>query len=150
MKYLVVSLLFLLVARPAYARPVNPPDATEPQAPRWASERWIIFAAHIVASEARGVPQADVVVACTIVRDIERGWHPWAIRGRWFGWGRPDAKDIGAVRDALITGGCDEVPIYRYVGNFKDVQYWRSIGFAGSGPLDLYVGRRGQSVVGVP
>ena len=133
------------------AMPVNPPSTHfEDVKPLWATERWVDFASHIVASEARGVPQADLVIACTMVRDVEKGWYPWALRSRWFGWGRPDAKDIRAVEDSLTQGGCDEIPDYRYVGNFRDVQYWRSIGMIGEGPFDLYVGFRGQAVVGVP
>lgn len=127
--------------------PLSPPEP--PALPIWATEAWMDFAAHIVASEARGVPQADIVVACTMVRDIDRGWHPWSLQDRWFGWGAPDAEDRLAVRRALEEG-CDEVPVYRYVGNFRDAQHFRAVGMAGKGPLDLYLGPRGQAVVGVP
>lgn len=65
-----------------------------PRAPYWATERWQDYAAHIVASEARGVPAADIVIACTILRDVERGYHPWRLHpGRWKGYGTPDARD---------------------------------------------------------
>lgn len=134
------------VCRAEFAFP-QPPEP--PPLPNWATESWQDFAAHIVASEARGVPQADIVIACTILRDIERGWHPWALRNRWFGYGAPDALDRLAVESAL-TGGCVDVPVYRYVGNFRDAQLWRSRGMAGAGPLDLYIGYGGQAVVGVP
>jgi len=123
--------------------------------PQWASEEWVEFAAHIVASEAAGVPEARIVVACTMVRDVERGWHPWALRKRWFGWGWPSAGDFAAVRSALNGvngkyGECYKIPSYKYVGNLRDAQHWRRTGVIGSGPYDLYVGPTGNTVVGVP
>jgi len=108
------------------------------------------FAAHIVASEARNVPEADIRVACTLLWDIERGWPPWALRKRWFGWGTPDEADRQAVRDALYTDVCDNIPHYKYVGNIRDVYHWRAIGAIGEGPFDLYVGPTGSTVVGIP
>jgi len=114
----------------------------------WATPAWQEWAAHIVASEARGVPQADIVVACTMVRDVERGWHPWALRSRWFGWGTPDDRDRAAVGQAL-NGGCSGVPDYAHVGNFQDAQYWRMRGYF-DGRADLYLGEDGAAVVGVP
>ena len=141
-------ILAAVLAAGVVTAPMPPQDDTNSGTPPWATEAWQDFAAHIVASEARGVPQADKVVACMLVRDIERGWHPWALRGRWFGWGTPDARDRRAVADALQD--CSDVPDYRYVGNVRDVHLWRSRGMVGPGPLDLYVGRGGQTVVGVP
>ena len=114
----------------------------------WATERWRDWAAHIVASEARNVDSADLVVACTMVRDVERGWHPWALRGRWYGWGPPDAKDREAVERAL-AGECTGVPVYRYVGNLSDARLWRRMGLL-DGRVDLYLGDYGSAVVGVP
>lgn len=119
------------------------------EVPAWATERWQDYAAHIVASEARGVPQADIVVACTILRDIERGWGPWVLGDRWFGYGSPDEADRQAVKDALFTDACEAVPEYRYVGNFRDAQYWKYLGMI-DGKVDLYLGVGGQAVVGVP
>jgi len=55
------------------------------EVPTWATDHWENYAAHIVASEARGVPQADIVVACTILRDIEGGHGPWNLQSRWYG-----------------------------------------------------------------
>ncbi len=117
--------------------------------PRWATEQWQDFASHIVASEARNVPEADIVIACTLVRDVENGWNPWALRNRWFGWGTPDDKDRQAVFMSLSSPACDDVPEYRFVGNFLDVQRWRASGMISEGPYDLFVGRTGSAVVGV-
>jgi hypothetical protein len=111
--------------------------------PLWATLVWQDHAAHIVASEARGVPQADIVVACTLIRD-------GGSLSRWFGYGPPDKADRKAVEDALFTDACESVPHYRYVGNFKDAQYWRWLGMVGEGSVDLYLGLGGQAVVGVP
>lgn len=123
---------------------------TRIEVPDWATENWMDYAAHIVASEARGVPQADIVVICTILLDIERGWLPFGLGERWYGYGPPDAADRQAVRDALYTDACESVPHYRYVGNFKDAQYWRWLGMIKDGKVDLYLGTRGQAVIGVP
>lgn len=133
--------------------PVGPGDEDEseyPEPPVFATGAWIDYAAHIVASEARNVPAADIVIACTLLRDVERGWHPWNLRRRWFGYGTPDAKDVAAVRNAVYTRACEAVPEYKFVGNLKDVYLWRSIGLIGSGPLHLYVGLEGSTVIGVP
>jgi hypothetical protein len=119
-----------------------------PELPGWATAEWQHYAAHIVASEARGVPDADIVVACTMVRDVERGWHPWGLRDRWFGWGPPDDRDRAAVAQA-VSGDCDGVPDYAYVGNFQDAQLWRELGYI-TGRVDLYLGDNGGAVVGVP
>ncbi len=129
----------------------EPPEGPQVEhvTPRWATESWQNFAAHIVASEARNVPEADIVIACTLVRDVENGWNPWALRSRWFGWGNPDDQDRGAVLMSLSSPACDDVPKFRFVGNLNDVRYWRSIGMIPEGPYDLYVGRSGSVVVGV-
>lgn len=124
------------------------PYADMPDTPHWATPNWQDWAAHIVASEARGVPQADLVVACTMVRDVQRGWHPWALRKRWFGWGEPDLQDRLAVWLA-VSGGCNSVPNYRYVGNLQDARYWKRLGYI-DGQIDLYLGEGTAAVVGVP
>lgn len=118
----------------------------------WVTPKWPLYAAHIVASESRGVPEADIVIACTLIRDVvEGGYGPFELHlGRWKGWGSPDEKDEEAVYKALLTAACVHIPKYRFVGNFRDVQYWRSIGMIDEGPYDLFVGARGQAVVGVP
>lgn len=121
----------------------------------WVEPEWPLYAAHIVASEARGVPTADIVVACTLVWDVVEGGYlsrPFELHlwGRWNGWGTPDELDEEAVYRALLTNACAKMPRYQHLGNFRDVQYWRSIGMIQEGPLDLYVGSGGQAVVGVP
>ena len=120
--------------------------------PAWASESWIIYASHIVSSEARNVLSADLPVACTLIRDVQRGYHPWALYGnpgRWHGWGTPDAADYAAVRTAL-GGGCGGVPNFRYFGSWRDLDYFRRMGWLGEQPLSLYVGAGGACVVGIP
>ena len=121
----------------------------QPVMPDWATEAWIDYAAHIVASEAWNVPSADLAVACTLVRDVRRGWQPWALHHRWYGWAEPDEADYAAVRRALTPNGCDSVPEFAFVGNLDDLFYWRSIGMVGDGPFVLYIGD-GAAVVGVP
>lgn len=149
-RLLLSLLLALVVVRPGLARSDIPPEEVTPRRPSWATPAWREYAAHIVASEARGVPQADIVVACTLIRDIERGWPPWGLHpGRWHGWGSPDSADRQAVEDAL-NGACADVPNYIYVGNFQDAQFWARIGTIKGWPVDLYVGPSGAAVVGVP
>jgi len=121
----------------------------EYQPPKWATPEWKDFASHIVASEARGVESADIVIACTLIRDIERGWHPWELRKRWFGWGTPDKKDIEAVNQSLTKDGCANIPEYKYVGNINDVRVWMNMRMINTGPHDLYIGYGGQTVVGI-
>ena len=117
----------------------------------WVTPAWPMYAAHIVASEARGVPAADIVIACTLIHDIEDGYLPFELHGgRWKGWGTPDEADIDAVFEALLTAACVDIPRYKFVGNFVDAQYWRSIGMIHEGPYDLYIGPSGKTVVGVP
>ena len=120
--------------------------------PARASESWVTYAASIVSSEARDVPSADLAIACTIYRDVQRGYHPWRLYGnpgRWHGYGTPDADDYAAVRTAL-GGGCEDVPNFRYFGNFNDMHYFRRQGWLGEQPLSLYVGAGGACVVGIP
>ena len=154
MRWLVCLLLSLLLAlvvmvRPGLARSDIPPEEATPRWPSWATPAWREYAAHIVASEARGVPQADIVVACTLIRDIERGWSPWGLHpGRWHGWGSPDSADRQAIEDAL-NGACTGVPDYIYVGNFRDAQYWARTGMIKNWPVDLYIGPGGGAVIGV-
>lgn len=148
MNVVVVSLYLCLILGALPSEGLEPPRIMEPVHLSWATPAWIEFASWIVASEARGVPAADKVVACTLVRDVERGWNPWLLRNRWFGWGRPDAADRKAVLQA-VSGGCGDVPDYLYVGNYRDAQHWRSVGMIGNAPVDLYLGAGGSAVVGV-
>ena len=124
----------------------------EVEIPTWATARWQNYAAHIVASEARGVPSADIVIACTLLKDIERGWHPWRLYpGRWHGYGPPDEADRQAIIDALTSRACDDIPVYKYVGNLRDLRHWKAVGMVKTGgPFTLHIGSGGQTVVGVP
>lgn len=119
----------------------------------WATEAWIDYVAHIVASEARNVPTADLPVACTLVRDVTiRNYHPWKLYGnpgRWHGYGLPDVADYRAVRTAL-EGGCDDIPDFRYFGCMNDMGYFVRHGYVADQPLSLYVGANGSMVVGIP
>jgi len=115
--------------------------------PAWATAAWQDYAAHIVAGETRGVPAAAYPVACTLIRDVERGSHPWRLRGRWYGWKAPRADERAAVRLALR--GCQDVPRYRYVGTLSDLRLWQARGMVGEGPFNLYTGAAGLEVVGV-
>jgi len=118
--------------------------------PSWATLKWQDYAAHIVASEARGVDSADIVIACTLINDIEKGYNPWNLYpGRWHGYGAPDDKDRQAVKDALFRDACLRIPVYKYVGNFRDAQYWNAVNMIDDGPFDLYIGTNGRAVVGV-
>lgn len=118
--------------------------------PAWATEYCIDHIAHIVASEARGVPSADLAVACTIIRDIERGYTCWSLTpGRWKGYGAPDALDYAAVRTAL-SGGCDHIPEFSYLGNLNDARWFYSHNLVITQPLSLWLGPTGSAVVGIP
>jgi len=121
-------------------------DYIPDEPPSWATEEWVEYAAHIVASEAGGVPVADKVIACTMIRDIERGWNPWNLRKRWFGWGTPDRLDREAVRQALIN--CDDIPSYKFVGNVNDTRVWLRNNMITNGPHDIYLGNN-AAVVGI-
>ena len=89
-----------------------------------------------------GNVEAKLVVACTLVRDVERGWGRWNLRGRWYGWKRPSALDVQAVYDAL-SGGCGGVPVYRYVGSETDYLRWKAKGLVDDGDV---VDRYGSTV----
>lgn len=121
--------------------------------PTWATEPWIDYAAHIVASESRNVPTSDLPIACTIVRDVTiRNYHPWNLHGnpgRWHGYGHPDIEDYAAIRLALV-GGCDEIPNFRYFGCMNDMGYFMRHGYVEDQPLSLYIGTNGSMVVGIP
>ena len=119
----------------------------------WVKPEWPLYAAHIVASEARGVPSADVAIACTLVWDVVEGGYlerPFELHehGRWNGWGTPDELDEEAVYRALLTDACANMR-YQFVGNSADVFVWLSMRMITEGPHDLYIGPGGQSVVGV-
>lgn len=142
--------VWLALAPPVYAMHPTPQEETPPagSGPAWATPAWQDYAAHIVAGETMGVPSAAYPVACTLIGDVERGAHPWRLRGRWYGWKTPNASERAAVRLALR--GCEDVPRYRFVGSLSDLRLWQARGWvAQDGPFDLYTGARGLAVVGV-
>jgi len=99
--------------------------------PSWATESWQRYAAGIVAGETvPGCSLCDLWIACTIRRDVERGYSPWRLHpGRWHGWREPHESHREAIRMALTPDGCDEIPHCRYLGNVRDFQYnWASRG----------------------
>jgi len=120
----------------------------ETAGPEWATERWRTFAAGIVEGEVAGVPEARMVVACTVVRDVEAGWSPWGLGERWYGWRRPSEGAREAI-DRALEEGCQDVPRYAFVGNLEDARHWHALGWV-EGPVDLFLGAGGQAVVGVP
>jgi hypothetical protein len=145
-----ITAVWLLLAAPALAMYPTPQEERPARwvGPAWATAAWQDYAAHIVAGETRGVPSAAYPVACTLIGDVERGMHPWRLRGRWYGWKTPNASERAAVRLALA--GCEDVPRYRFVGNLSDLRLWQERGMvAVDGPFDLYTGTRGLVVVGV-
>lgn len=146
----VLLVAWLLLAEPARAMYPTPQEERPARTvgPAWASAAWQDYAAHIVAGETRGVPSAAYPVACTLLLDVERGAHPWRLRGRWYGWEVPRDDERAAVRLALR--GCEGVPRYRFVGSLNDLKLWQTRGWvAENGPFDLYTGSGGLAVVGV-
>ena len=116
-------------------------------APPWATPAWQNYAAHIVAGESpAGCAVCDLWIACTIRRDVERGWAPWNLAGRWHGWqATTTSAQREAVTVAMQAGGCDAVPRCRYLGNTRDFQYnWTGTGAA------LVVGNKHGLIVCVP
>lgn len=89
--------------------------------PSWATPEWQTFASHIVAGEIpHGCKECALVTACTIRRDVERGWNPWHLQERWYGWKAPTKLSDSAVKAALIPMGCLHVPDCKFLGNQSD------------------------------
>jgi len=109
------------------------------QTPDWATPAWKESAAHIVSGEATPYMESKMLVICTMINDVEnRGWNPWNLRQRWYGWRYPTEKDRLAVEKAF-QGGCSEIPPYIYLGNYSDYRLWRSMGFIREGYVaDFY------------
>jgi len=122
---------------------------TEPYLP-WATGRWIIFAASIVAGEAADTDEARQVTACTLVHDVERGWYPWVLRDRWFGWASPSKEALTAMVLATTTNICREYPRCSYVGSFEDLKYWRRTGVADSSGVWVWMDAKGKTTVCIP
>jgi hypothetical protein len=128
-----LALAAMLAAVPTTAD--GPPEAT------------VDAVAGIVAGEtAVNCPACDRVIACTIARDLARGYSVARLRHRWYGHGWPSVGQRETVRQALSNGGyCAEIPDCRFVGNVSDyANNWR-----GLGPGVLHCGTRG-CVVCVP
>lgn len=106
--------------------------------PNWATPAWKDFAAHIVAGEATPYMASKMLVICTMINDVEKGWHPWALRNRWFGYRYPSKEDHLSV-ELAFSGGCEEVPNYIYLGNKSDYELWKTLGYVGKDyTADIY------------
>ncbi len=123
---------------------------TEYLLPTWGSPAWMDFASHIVAGEAADTDEARLVTACTLRHDVERGWSPWLLRNRWFGWKRPADKHREAVHQAMLETSCLHRPRCKYVGNLADLAYWRRTGMVGDVAVLVWMDTRGKSTVCVP
>lgn len=90
----------------------------------------VTLVATIVAGEVGGtVPSARLPVACTVVRDHRRGLD---LDARWYGRQPLTAGDLAAARRAL-GGGCHHLPYFRLLGNERDLEIWRSLGYVRQG-----------------
>jgi len=93
------------------------------------AQTWRYRAAAIVAGEApAGCVQCYELTACTIIRDAEAG-DPWAVvtagpGRRWHGSRTPGEEHLQAV-DRMLDGGCAEYPACHFLGNERDLRYWR-------------------------
>lgn len=78
--------------------------------------------ATIVAGEVgTAVPTARMPVACTVVRDYQRGLD---LDKRWYGRGTPSEEDLRAASRA-IAGECSGLPYFRFLGSEADLTLWR-------------------------
>ena len=109
--------------------PCHVASPTKPATPTWATPAVQEHLAGIVAGETvLGCPKCDLWIACTIRRDIERGWNPWLLHpGRWHGWKAPSDSHRASIAVALSLGGCANVPRCKYLGNIRDYRLnWTS------------------------
>lgn len=110
---------------------MSPVTAASPP-PAWASEGVIHRIAGIVAGEAPSHAEAQIVVACTVIRDIE-AQGPAIIaapNSRWRGYRRPTSWHVNIVENALRYGYChDLVPNCRFLGNLDDLVVWQRLGY---------------------
>jgi len=122
-----------------------------PSLPAYATQQWIHYAASIVAGETvPGCEICDRWIACTIQRDIERGYYPWALHpGRWHGYRTPRPEHLAAVEAALHPQGCLDVPTCAYLGNLNDYRYWSAGRLAQDVSCHL-VGNRHGAIVCIP
>jgi len=92
---------------------------------------WRYRAAAIVAGEApAGCVECYELTACTIIRDAEAG-NPWAVvtagpGRRWHGSRTPGEEHLQAV-GRMLASGCAEYPPCRFLGNERDLVYWRRV-----------------------
>ncbi len=99
------------------------------ETPEWATPAWQESAAYIVAGEATPYMASKMLIICTMINDVEnRGWNPWNLKQRWYGWRYPTEDDHLAVKRAF-QGGCEGIPPYIYLGNYSDYRLWKSMGF---------------------
>lgn len=109
------------------------------ESPDWATPAWKEDAAYIVAGEATPYMASKMLVICTMINDVEnRGWEPWNLRARWFGYRYPTEDDRRAV-ELAFSGGCEDIPQYIYLGNGNDYKIWQRLGYVGEGyTADVY------------
>lgn len=92
---------------------------------------WRYQAAAIVAGEApAGCVECYELTACQVIRDAEAG-NPWAIvtagpGRRWHGSRTPGDEHLQAV-ERMLASGCVEYPPCRFLGNERDLVYWRRV-----------------------
>ena len=135
----IVLALCLLMAEPhGVCARASPPT------PVWATIEWVGYASHIVAGEApSNCEVCNRWIACTIVRDIQRGYNPWNLYpGRWHGWKSYGPAHKLAVQQALNPAFCRGIPRCIYLGNEKDYRFsWSRYGPA------IIVGNRNGTIV---
>jgi len=90
---------------------------------------WRYQAAAIVAGEApAGCVECYELTACQVIRDAEAG-NPWAVvtagpGRRWHGSRTPGEEHVRTVA-RMLQSGCAEYPPCRFLGNERDLVYWR-------------------------
>ncbi len=95
------------------------------------SEGWQYLAAGIVAGEAPdGCQSCMELTACQIIRDAEAG-DPWGVvvagpDRRWHGSQAPRAEHLQAVA-RMLRSGCERYPPCQFLGNERDLDYWRRV-----------------------
>jgi len=117
----------------------------------FATDAWIEYAAGIVAGETvAGCPECDILIACTIVRDVAmRDYCPYCLYpGRWHGKKTPRDEHREAIEQAARPGGCVGIPVCQYLGNERDYRGWRA-GLA-KGVQSYIIGNERGAIVCVP
>ena len=118
----------------------------------WATEQWQeYYAAYIVSGESvHNCKECHLWIAGTIIRDVAmRGyWEYGLYPGRWHGWKNPRPEHREAVAQAVMIGGCRDVPVCQYLGNVRDYHGWRR-GLA-SEVQSYIIGNQWGAIVCVP